>query len=99
MVELTDEDRVTLARMVTSMLDEWGIKASDQVSLLALPDGTPTRMLRRYHEDTPLPDDPDVMKRVEHLMGIAEALRAQGLDAPIRPIATSPTRSRRPSAG
>ena len=58
MVELTDEDRVTLARMVTSMLDEWGIKAKDQVNILALPDGTPTRMLRRYQDDTPLPDDP-----------------------------------------
>jgi len=57
------------------MLDEWDVKSSDQVSMLALPDGTPTRMLRRYHEDTPLPDDPEVMKRVEHLLGIADALR------------------------
>jgi hypothetical protein len=32
-------------------------------------------MLRRYHEDTPLPDDPDVMQRVEHLIGIGDALR------------------------
>ena len=75
MSELTRQDRAALARIVTNMLDEWGIKASDQVSLLALPDGTPTRMLRRYQDDTPLPDDPDVLKRVEHLMGIADALR------------------------
>ena len=61
--------------MVVNMLDEWGIKASDQVNILALPDGTPTRMLRRYHDDTPLPDDPAVMQRVEHLLGIADALR------------------------
>jgi uncharacterized protein (DUF2384 family) len=75
MAGLTQEDRVDLGRMVVNMLDDWGIKPSDQVNVLALPDGTPTRMLRRYHEDTPLPDNPDVLKRVEHLMGIADALR------------------------
>ncbi len=75
MSALSNEDRNQLGRMVVNLLDDWGIKASDQLCILALPDGTPTRMLRRYHEDTPLPDDPDVMKRVEHLMGIAEALR------------------------
>jgi len=75
MSELTPEDRTSLGRLVVNMLDEWDVKSSDQVSMLALPDGTPTRMLRRYHEDTPLPDDPEVMKRVEHLLGIADALR------------------------
>jgi hypothetical protein len=75
MAGLTQEDRVDLGRMVVNMLDDWGIKPSDQVNVLALPDGTPVRMLRRYHEDTPLPDNPDVLKRVEHLMGIADALR------------------------
>ena len=75
MAGLTQEDRVDLGRMVVNMLDDWGIKPSDQVNVLALPDGTPSRMLRRYHEDTPLPDDPDVLMRVEHLLGIADALR------------------------
>ncbi|MGD2137139.1 MAG: DUF2384 domain-containing protein [Gammaproteobacteria bacterium] len=75
MSALTDEDRAELGRMVVNMLNDWGIRASDQVSMLALPAGTPTRMLRRYQDDTPLPDDPDVMKRVEHLLGIADALR------------------------
>jgi uncharacterized protein (DUF2384 family) len=75
MTGLTQGDRVDLGRMVVNMLDDWGIKPSDQVNVLALPEGTPVRMLRRYHEDTPLPDDPDVLKRVEHLLGIADALR------------------------
>lgn len=75
MSALTREDRTQLGRMVVNLLDDWGIKASDQVNILALPDGTPGRKMRRYQEDTPLPDDPEVMKRVEHLMGIADALR------------------------
>ena len=75
MSALTEEDRAELARMVVNLLDDWGVKAADQVNILALPEGTPTRMLRRYQDNTPLPDDPDVLKRVEHLMGIADALR------------------------
>ena len=75
MSALTSEDRTQLGRMVVNLLDEWGIKASDQVNILALPDGMSGRKMQRYHEDTPLPDDPEVMKRVEHLMGIADALR------------------------
>jgi len=75
MSALTSEDRTLLGRMVVNLLDDWGIGATDQLAMLALPEGTPRRMLRRYHEDTPLPDDPAVMKRVEHLLGIADALR------------------------
>jgi len=75
MSALTLEDRTQLGRMVVNLLDDWGIGAADQISILGLPEGTRTRMLRRFQDDTPLPDDPVVMKRVEHLLGIAEALR------------------------
>ena len=75
MSALTQEDRTQLGRMVVNLLEEWGVRPSDAVNILALPKGTKGRALRRYQEDTPLPDDPEVMKRVEHLMGIADALR------------------------
>ena len=32
-------------------------------------------MLRRYRDDTPLPDTREVNERVEHIIGIADALR------------------------
>ena len=72
---LTAQDRNNLGRIVVNLLDDWGLAAHQQLEVLALPEGTPKRMLRRYHEDTPLPDDPEVMLRVEHLLGIADALR------------------------
>ena len=75
MSALTPEDRTELGRMVVNLLDDWGIGAAQQISMLGLPQDTRTRMLRRYQQDTPLPDDPAVMQHVEHLMGIAEALR------------------------
>ena len=75
MEKLTDEDRLALGRMVINILDDWDIMPSDQVLLLALPGKVSGRHMKRYLDDTPLPDDPDVLKRVEHLIGIADALR------------------------
>ena len=72
---LTQEDRTQLGRKVVNLLDNWDIRATDQISILGLPEDTRTRVLRRFQDDTPLPDDPVVMKHVEHLLGIAEALR------------------------
>jgi hypothetical protein len=31
---LNDEDRIHLGRMVVNLLDDWGIDASDQLSIL-----------------------------------------------------------------
>jgi uncharacterized protein (DUF2384 family) len=75
MSEISHEERVMLSRAIVNILDEWGMSAADQLTVLSLPEGTPTRVLRRYREDTPLPDDPEVMKRVGHIVGIADALR------------------------
>ena len=75
MNNLSEQERLELGRLVINVLDEWEIGASEQVSILALPGKVSGRHLRRYQDDTPLPDDPDVLKRVEHLLGIADALR------------------------
>lgn len=75
MNSLTEQDRLALGRLVLNTLENWGISASDQLAMLALPGKVSARHLRRFQDDTPLPDDPDVLKRVEHLLGIADALR------------------------
>ncbi|HUT40057.1 MAG TPA: antitoxin Xre/MbcA/ParS toxin-binding domain-containing protein [Gammaproteobacteria bacterium] len=75
MNQLTEQDRLDLGRLVINTLDDWGINSTDQVVMLALPGKVSGRHLRRYQDDTPLPDDPEVLKRVEHLLGIADALR------------------------
>ena len=72
---VSQEDRAALARGIMSILDKWGLSASEQVELLNLPDKTPTRMLRRYRDDTPFPDIQEVNERLEHIIGIADALR------------------------
>jgi len=72
---MTEEERVALARAIMAILDKWGLTAAEQVKILNLPEKTPTRMLRRYRDDTPLPDTAEVNERLEHIIGIADALR------------------------
>jgi hypothetical protein len=69
------EERAALARGIMSILDKWGLSATEQVKLLNLPEKTPTRMLRRFRDDTPFPDIKQVNERLEHIIGIADALR------------------------
>ncbi|MFP5348257.1 MAG: antitoxin Xre/MbcA/ParS toxin-binding domain-containing protein [Gammaproteobacteria bacterium] len=69
------DDRVQIARLIVTLLDDWGVRPADQITLLALPADTPPRSMRRYRDNTPLPEDPAIAERVEHLVGIADALR------------------------
>lgn len=73
--EMNHDDRVALTRVIVNILDTWGVRDSDQIQILGLPEGTPTRSVRKFRKDTPLPGDPAVDERVEHIAGIAEALR------------------------
>ena len=71
----TGRDRVDLTRAVLAMLDEWGLGSEHMVAVLGLPEGTGTRKLAQYKNDYPLPEDPTVDRHLEHLLGIADALR------------------------
>jgi uncharacterized protein (DUF2384 family) len=75
MQQLSYEERVHLARVIMQLLRGWGVRPAQQIAILGLPQGTPTRSLRRYSEGAPLPDEREVTQRVEHLLGIADALR------------------------
>ncbi len=74
MSAITDEERLELTRGVLSMLDEWGVEGKDQLTLLGL-GSAPARELRQLRENRAVPDEPEVMQRIEHLIHIADALR------------------------
>lgn len=74
MQDMSEEERLQLTRGILGMLDEWGISAKDQLALLGLTH-LKAREVIRMRENRPLPDEPDVMQRVEHLISIADALR------------------------
>jgi len=69
------DDRVQLARVIMNILDTWGVDAEGKIFLLGLPEDTRTRHLSKFYHDTPLPDDPEVAERIDHVLGIARALR------------------------
>lgn len=74
MTGMSEEERLELTRGILNMLDDWEIDAKDQLALLGLTD-VPAREVKRLRESRPLPDEPEVMQRVEHLICIADALR------------------------
>lgn len=73
--KLSAVERIELTRAIMGILDAWGMNAKQQVELLNLPPKTPTRALRRYREDTPFPQTNEVDERLEHIVGIVDALR------------------------
>lgn len=75
MQTLSVEDRLEFTRLIMALLDSWRIRAADQITLLGLPEKTKPRAMKRYHEDTPLPDEQEINERLEHLVGISDALR------------------------
>lgn len=75
MAKMSEAERIELTRSIMRMLDDWGVVAADIVQLLCLPATTRSRHLQRYRQDTPFPDDEATITRVDHLIGIADALR------------------------
>ncbi len=72
---MLNPERLELSRAILSVLEEWGVDARQVIALLALPDTTKPRMLIRYGETLPLPDGAEINERIEHLLGIADALQ------------------------
>jgi len=72
---LSREESVSLTRTIMTILDSWGLNGPALMSVLSLPTGTPLRALRKYRDGTPFPQDEQVYGRIEHIIGIADALR------------------------
>lgn len=75
MNNMTPDEQVTLTVRIMEILDGWGMSAAEIISLLALPEKTPTRALRRYRENTAFPISAELVERIEHVLGITDALR------------------------
>lgn len=75
MIDLTQDEQVELTVRIMEILDSWGMSSTEIISLIALPEKTPTRALRRYRENTAFPISPELEERISHIVGITEALR------------------------
>lgn len=75
MIDLTQDEQIALTVRIMETLDSWGMSSAEIISLIALPEKTPTRALRRYRENTAFPLSPELEERINHIIGITDALR------------------------
>jgi hypothetical protein len=75
METMTKEERSALTKATMALLDDWGLRAAEIINVLGLPTNTRFRQLEHYRRDKSFPFDEHIMLRIEHLIGIADALR------------------------
>lgn len=75
MSDLTEQEKSRLSTFLIAALNDWGISNADKVTLLALPAGTKPRAIHQYQQGEPFPQNDNVQTRVDHFVGIAQALR------------------------
>ncbi|MDH5370834.1 MAG: hypothetical protein OEW99_12465 [Gammaproteobacteria bacterium] len=75
MNNMTIDEQITVTVRIMEIVDGWGMSSSEIISLLALPEKTPTRALRKYRDNTPFPITAELEERLEHIIGITDALR------------------------
>lgn len=73
--EISYEDKGLLAGMIIQLLDNWNIDSANQIAFLSLPEKTPLRAIRKYRQNTPFPESEELNEKIEHIIGIADALR------------------------
>jgi hypothetical protein len=75
MLNIETDERSNLTIIIMRELDSWGLTAEELIHLLQLPSGTPKRALRKYRENTSFPIAEALDLRLDHLVGIINALR------------------------
>nr|MBS0022281.1 DUF2384 domain-containing protein [Gammaproteobacteria bacterium] len=75
MQHLTHHERVGMTHALVELLDGWGVGDGDKLKILGLAGTIRSRTFKRYRDGTPFPLDHQVLEHVQHLVGIADALR------------------------
>ena len=75
MTQSSDDRRVELTNHIMHLLDSWGASGPQKIVLLGLPEDMRARKLERYRQNEAFPDTDIINEHLEHLVGIADALR------------------------
>ena len=67
--------RVALTNQIMELLDSWGANGQQTIALLGLPEDMRARKLERYRQNEAFPENETINEHLEHLVGIADALR------------------------
>lgn len=71
----TDADNAIITQMTMQVMDDWGLDGKQIIQLLALPENTRTRHLEKFRTGDAFPMNKEIAIRIEHIAGIADALR------------------------
>ena len=71
----TDSNDVVITKMTMQLMDDWGLEAKQIIALLALPSSIRTRHLDKFRNGDAFPISKATFVRIEHIAGIADALR------------------------
>ncbi|MCK5895446.1 MAG: DUF2384 domain-containing protein [Cocleimonas sp.] len=72
----SEEEMISITKMVMRHLDAWRLKSEEIIVILGLDEGLSRRKLQSFRSGTKvLPQEVEVLQRVEHVAGIVEALR------------------------
>ena len=66
-------DRLAITRGTMNLFESWGLHTEEMMALLNLQGKA--RHFAQYRYNTPFPDEPGLMRRIEYLVRIDEALR------------------------
>ena len=70
-----DSNDVVITKMTMQLMDDWGLEAKQIIKLLALPSNVRTRHLEKFRNGDAFPKSKTTFIRIEHIAGIADALR------------------------
>ena len=71
----SNADKVIITQMTMQLMDDWGLDGKQIIQLLALPASTRTRHLEKFRTGDAFPINTETAIRIEHIAGIADALR------------------------
>lgn len=71
----SDQDNIVITKMTMQLMDDWGLNGKQIIQLLALPNNIRTRHLENFRNGGAFPMEKETVIRIEHIAGIADALR------------------------
>ncbi len=69
------QSQVEITRHIMRVLDEWELPGKEIIKLLELPNKVRLRNLDRFRDGEAFPESQTTLERIEHIAGIADALR------------------------
>ena len=69
------QNQAEITRHIMRVLDEWELPGKEIIKLLELPNKVRLRNLDRYRDGEAFPESQATLERIEHVAGIADALR------------------------